>query len=350
MLNNAMLQTREVKDKKVLTINGTDLEIYTKSAIFLQDDSKIKDWVEMKVVINIKKMISLLKAMRKEEIVIDITSTTERASVTIENENGSYQIDSMIEEGFPEQQEVNNSETYITGEGAWKRIEGLFEYCTDDDLRPVMTCVHIVASEEQTYIEATDAHKLARIEIGNNFLGSKIDLMIPPRARGILKTLKGENIKVRYDDKNLYILNGKTKISIRLTEGQYPNVSAVIPEDNDSIPNITCSRLELISVLTKLSISLDSISVVIFKPDGMFTKLSAENLDMKLSAREDLATTIVGEPSRIGFNPNILKSMLRNMTGKDVKIRIDAENRAALLFDDNEDTTYLLMPSMINKK
>jgi DNA polymerase-3 subunit beta len=51
-----------------------------------------------------------------------------------------------------------------------------------------------------------------------------------------------------------------------------------------------------------------------------------------------------GEPLEIGFNAEFLKEGLESVEGDDVRMKLISSLRPAVLTDEGEDFTYLVMP------
>jgi len=76
--------------------------------------------------------------------------------------------------------------------------------------------------------------------------------------------------------------------------------------------------------------------------DGELT-VSAQTQDVG-EAREALPVAFSGEPLEIGFNAEFLKEGLESVEGEDVKMKLISPLRPAILTDEADDFTYLVMP------
>ena len=60
--------------------------------------------------------------------------------------------------------------------------------------------------------------------------------------------------------------------------------------------------------------------------------------------RETLPVPFAGEPLEIGFNAEFLREGLESVEGDDVKMKLISPLRPAILTDEADDFTYLVMP------
>ncbi|HEY3462008.1 MAG TPA: DNA polymerase III subunit beta, partial [Gaiellaceae bacterium] len=71
--------------------------------------------------------------------------------------------------------------------------------------------------------------------------------------------------------------------------------------------------------------------------------VSAQTQDIG-EARESLPVAFTGEPLEIGFNAEFLREGLESVEGDDVKMKLISPLRPAILTDEGDDFTYLVMP------
>ena len=71
--------------------------------------------------------------------------------------------------------------------------------------------------------------------------------------------------------------------------------------------------------------------------------ISAQSQDVGETV-ESLPAAYTGEPLEIGFNAEFLKEGLESVEGDDVKMKLISPLRPAILTDEADDFTYLVMP------
>jgi hypothetical protein len=112
--------------------------------------------------------------------------------------------------------------------------------CSDDDLRPVMSCVCV----DKEYTFASDVHILVRHKTSELFTDAFIEslpegqILIPRKAIFLVCQKMTTEVSLS-DDKKLFQIHRKDEsiISFKLfTDGTYPNGNSVIPDLKDMKP------------------------------------------------------------------------------------------------------------------
>ena len=345
-LTYALFETKTLGENKLLIISGTDLLISARKAIFLENKD-ISEWVEDgKYIIDIKKMIALLKTFSQERIYLEITGE-ENHTVNIVTEKANYMIDNIsIDNEFPEIFEAKENPITLTKD-IWKTISMLQEYAGTDELRPIMTGIHLVNNSDELIIEATDAHMLGRIKL-DSISDDSIDIVIPSAVSKITKYFE-ETTVMTFSDKNITIKSDTIKYTLRLIEGKYPNVESVLP-DITKADSISIDRKYLINVINRMNISVkDERCKIAFKPSGMFLNVSAENLEYNLMSEEDISAELSNaEFQPFALNGNFLSIILSNLTSKDVLLHLIDPRRAVTVIDPEiNGLVHIIMPVIL---
>jgi len=345
-LTYALFETKTLGENKLLIISGTDLLISARKAIFLENKD-ISEWVEDgKYIIDIKKMIALLKTFSQERIYLEITGE-ENHTVNIVTEKANYMIDNIsIDNEFPEIFEAKENPITLTKD-IWKTISMLQEYAGTDELRPIMTGIHLVNNSDELIIEATDAHMLGRIKL-DSISDDSIDIVIPSAVSKITKYFE-ETTVMTFSDKNITIKSDTIKYTLRLIEGKYPNVESVLP-DITKADSISIDRKYLINVINRMNISVkDERCKIAFKPSGMFLNVSAENLEYNLMSEEDISAELSNaEFQPFALNGNFLSIILSNLTSKDVLLHLIDPRRAVTVIDPEiNGLVHIIMPVVL---
>jgi hypothetical protein len=119
------------------------------------------------------------------------------------------------------------------------RFPKLHLVCSDDDLRPVISCVCV----DKEYTFASDAHILVRHKTSEIFKDAFIEslpegqILIPGKAIFFVcqKMTTGVSLS---DDKKLFQIHRKDEsvISFKLFTGTYPKANNIIPDPKDMKP------------------------------------------------------------------------------------------------------------------
>jgi DNA polymerase-3 subunit beta len=143
----------------------------------------------------------------------------------------------------------------------------------------------------------------------------------------------------------LFVL-GRTILSSRLIDGQFPNYRQLLPESFEH--ELRVAVTELTDVVRRISLLAQKNAPLrlAFKP-GELT-VSAQTPDVG-EALESLPVAFQGEPLEIGFNPDFLRDGLEAIDEGDVLLKLISPLRPGLIeAADESGFKYLIMPIRLN--
>ena len=301
-------------------------------------------------------------------ILLDIMKNFSDAPVTVSVDTDTLAVELLSGEGrfklvghksdeFPQIPAMENTQTWEIPAGVLSAGFEKTVFATgNDEVRPIMSGVFVEMSENYMTFVATDAHKLVRyrrLDVHSDVLASFIMPKKPiNQLKNILAGFGEEVVKVEFNQTNASFLFGDYVLVCRLVEGRYPNVEAVIPQNN---PNqLIIDRQLFLSALRRVAVfSSKATRQVRFRISGQELLLTAEDIDFYNEAKERLTCNYTGDDMEIGFNSHFFQEMLSNISSENVKLEMSAPNRAGILTpveseNANEDLLMLLMPVMLN--
>ena len=330
-----------------LTITASDLQtsMITELEVEAKEDGSIA--------IPAKILLETLRNLPEQPVTFSIDADT--YSIEINSDNGRYKLSGENATDFPKIPTVSDGYSVNMSSGVLAQAINSTIYATsNDELRPAMTGVYIKLDETNTTFVATDSHRLIRyrrVDIASDMAHSMI---IPRKALTLLKaTLPSENtnVNLEFNASNAFFSFNNVKMICRLIDERFPDYENVIPSDNENTMNI--NKAELLSSLKRIAIYANKTThQVRLKITGSELMISAEDLDFSNEANERLSCEHDGEDIEIGFNAKFLIEMLNNLDAKEITLKLNAPNRAGILFpvekDENEDILLLVMPVMLN--
>ncbi len=233
----------------------------------------------------------------------------------------------------------------------------LFAAATDEG-RPTLTGVRLSTEGGKTQITATDGYRLSVKTVSLGAAGP-LDMIVPARPLGeVVKIGQEEKAATevflgRQKDANqLTCVVGDTEVSTRLIDGEYPNVSAIIPTSHTTRMLVEKESF-LRAVKSAAVFSRDNANIVRLSLSGQKLTVSASSSQAGENEVE-VAAKIDGDGGEIAFNSRFLlelfsvfpeNELLFEMTGslnpgvfKPVKddsffhiimpVRVQAENSA----------------------
>ena len=299
-------------------------------------------------------LLEAVKGFSEQPITFDVDQQANIAKISYQNGMFSLPVESAYE--YPVTQTVSDSATEIVIESAVlaENINRSLFATAQDELRPVMNGIYFDLTPECLAIVASDGHKLVRNKILNIHSDQPASFILPKKPASLLKTLlskDGEDVIIRFDERNALIDYTDGEITCRLIEGRYPNYNSVIPQSN---PNqLTVDRQGLLAALRRVQpFSSDSSNLIRFHVEGGTLQLDAEDYDFSKTATERMACQYEGQPMSIGFKGSSFIEILGNFDCSEVLIQLADPSRAGLVLpteqSENQDVLMLMMPMLIN--
>lgn len=223
-------------------------------------------------------------------------------------------------------------------------------FVTDDMLRPQMGCVYLYRRDGELGCVGTDGHKLFYDHIEDD--GDKFEYLISKKAvKAICNAAKtNDSLTFKISSSNVTVLGDGVTVISRHLKARYPNHKAVIPRENKI--EVVANKKEMIESVNRCVIGASqATSLIKLELDGMNMKLSAEDIDFSVKAKEEIMVSANGNIT-IGFKATYLLEILNSIITDDVLIKMNDATRPALFHECNEgkissEKICLLMPMVI---
>ena len=299
-------------------------------------------------------LLDAVKGISEQPITFDVNQNDNVAKIAYQNGQFTLPIENADE--FPQAQEVGEAAATINMPNnilADNINRSLFA-TAQDELRPVMNGIYFDLTPDCLAIVASDGHKLVRNKVFSVKRDQPASFILPKKPATLLKGIlakDGNEVIIRFDERNVEIDLGDTQIKCRLIEGRYPNYNSVIPQSN---PNqLTVDRLGLLSALRRVQpFANDSSNLIRFRVENGTLQLNAEDYDFAKNATESMACDYNGMPMSIGFKGSSFIEILSNFDCPEVVIQLADPSRAGLVLPseqpENQDVLMLMMPMLIN--
>ena len=308
---------------------------------------------EGNIAIPAKLLLDILKTFSNQILTFIINN--DNFSIEISSENGNYNLAGENAEDFPKVTELSEeNEISMPSEDLLKAIN-YTTFCTsaDESIRPVMSGVFMEIENEKISFVATDAHKLTKYTYYKKDINFVNSFIIPKKPLQVIKHIIDDslNLKINFNESNIFFSFANFKISCRLIEGKYPDYNAVIPTENPY--KLQLDKSLFLNSLKRVSLfSNKSSNAIKLKIAGSEIIISSEDLDFSNKAEERLECEYEGDNIEIGFNSKFLIELLNHLDENEIEIKLDTPNSACIITRVNEvekDTILMLiMPIMLN--
>ena len=189
----------------------------------------------------------------------------------LKSASGKFQIRTISADEFPPLPMIENDDfielpTITITEG----LRGVLFASSNDELKQVLTGVHLKGTADSLEFAATDGHRLSVVEA---MFSSEIDnkkeqtlktknsnefsVTIPAKAlRELEKIIHNNNdfevIQLQIDDLQVIFYLGKQKLTIRKLDGNYPKYSMLIPQKFEHV--ISLDRKNFLNSLERVAV------------------------------------------------------------------------------------------------
>jgi DNA polymerase-3 subunit beta len=224
----------------------------------------------------------------------------------------------------------------------------------EEDSRPTMTGIYFDIFPENIVFVATDAHKLAKL----NILDAKPDLtgsfILPKKPCIALKAIlskSDDDIKISFDETNIRFELPNFTMICRQIEGRYPSYNTVIQQNNPL--KMIIDRGSLLASVKMVKPTSDmGTGLIKMKITENKLHISSQNIDFATSAEDTLVCQYSDEPLEIGFKGKLLEEILSNISSTEVIFELADTGKAGLIVpmqnNENEDLVMLLMPMFLS--
>ncbi len=319
-----------------ITLTATDFNIGIITVI------PVKPSITGAITVPAKKLAEIIKELPDEIISISVKKNN---IINIECGNSNFKIMGLSEEEFSKPPEFKDK-NYITLKQA--RLKTLLRRtgfaAGHDEIRHVLNGILFVLKPSHLRLVATDGRCLAmteeKMQLPKTLEGKFI---LPAKAVSELDRMLTDDgdVKISVAEKQVMFDTGTTKLVSRLIEGEFPNYERVIPEEAKD--KMVVSRTALLGAIKRVALFTS--------PDSMFIRVDASKDKIVLSksdphtgeARVALDVQYKGKDLSIGFNPDYLVSLLKNVDQETVALElVDAEKPGVVRIAD--EYVYVVMP------
>lgn len=337
ILFNILLET--MKNNKIRLV-ATDLEIGIISTI----DAEVQE--EGTISIPAKKISDIVKELPSEKISL---SAKKNNQIIIKCEKSTFKMMGLPKDEFPKVPELVDKDALTLPQKLLKTMLNMTLFAVSkDETRYILTGVLFMAMESKLRLVATDGRRLATIEKEIPKSGGLVKkVIIPVKAVSELtRILKDEGeVKISFSENQLSFELDDTSLITRLIEGEYPNYEQVIPKQVE----------EKIRLNKDLFYSATKRASLFTTPDSQSIKLEALKNKLIISksaqdgseSREEIDCDYNGEEMTIGFNPNYLMDVLKNIDEEEVGFELTSPDKPGVIRAGGNSYIYIILPMQL---
>lgn len=324
---------------ETIVFTATDLDIGIVSEV------KIKPAAEGSITVPAKKFNDIIKELPNEELSISVKKNN---MVHIECERNTFKIMGLAKDEYPQLPEFKDRSFITIQQKKLKTMLKMTSFAvSSDETRYVLNGILFVIRPTHMRLVATDGRRLALTEDKAEFPKTpERKLIVPTKAVNELVRVLGDDgdVKILFGDTQVLFDAGPTKLVSRLIEGDFPNYEQVIPKE---------SKDKLLSPTDKFLSALRRVALFT-NPDSMAIKIDLNRDKMILSkstpylgeARVELDVDYKGKDLSVGFNPQYLIDILKNMDQETVNFELVDSEKPGVVRTGSE-YVYVVLPMQL---
>ncbi len=329
----------ETEGKNSVKLVGTDLEI----AITTYIPADVQE--EGSVTTPAKKLYDIVRELPEGDVSF---AAAKNSAVHLECGKSNFRIMGLPKDDFPEVPAFTREKAIRLSSAALREGLRLTAFAVSrDETRYVLNGILMHVGPEGVRLVATDGRRLAFYEKKEKVdTQEALDFILPTKAVQEVAKLLEENEEVELVAlKNQVLFHfGKTYVVSRLIEGHFPNYEQVIPKEERTRSCVDREKFLQAVRRAQLLTSPESQSV---KVDLLKGKLLVSSRSPNLGeAREELEAEFEGTDVAIGFNPQYLQDVLKNLDVEKVTLGVTEPDKPGLL-KGKDDYLYVIMPMQL---
>src|SRR5579864_8921157 len=258
--------------------------------------------------------------------------------------SASYTLNTFNPEDFPRLQELDAVQTFtVDRESLLETIQRVARAASRDESRPVLTGILVSFAGGKLVMAATDSYRLAVKETELSGTAPELEAIVPGRALQELARIatSGDEVEVGVQENQVVFSTNGVWLTTRRIDGQFPNYRQLLPETFEH--ELTMPRAELLDVVRRASVMIQRATPLQLRfADGEVTVVARTHEVGE--SKESMPVAYTGDPLEIGFNAEFLREGLESVEGDDVRMKLISPLRPAILTDEADDFTYLVMP------
>ena len=319
-----------------LRLAATDMELSLRASVQAQIEG------DGAIVLPGKTLTDIVRLLPADEVAIEHKPA--EAVVHVTSGSASYTLNMYNPEDFPRLPELDAVQTFsVDRESLLETIHRVARAASRDESRPVLTGILVSFAGGKIVMAATDSYRLAvkETEIGGN--APELEAIVPSRALQELARIAstGDTVEVGVHENQVLFSTDGAWLTTRRIDGQFPNYRQLLPEAFEH--ELTIPRVELLEVVRRAAVMIQRATPLQLRfADGEVTVVARTHEVGE--SQESMPVAYSGEPLEIGFNAEFLREGLESVQGDDVKMKLISPLRPAILTDEADDFTYLVMP------
>ncbi len=338
ILSNILIQSNGPDQ---ITLSGTDLELGIKT------ECPATVQLQGAVTVPAKKIYEIIRELGAGELEITVGKNN---AVNIKTNKSFFKIMGLEADDFPKLPEPAAEQSFELERTVLKECLSLTAFAISrDETRYTLNGVLAIFKNKKARFIATDGKRLASIEKDIDLPNDiALEVIIPTKTIAeVIKTIADGHgkTKITFAQNQIIFQIDETILISRLIEGRFPNYEQVIPKEVKTKTEI--NRQEFLACMKRVALltSQENQAVKIdFIKDRLLISSRSPNLG---EAKEEIPAKISGDDLTIGFNPNYVIDVLKNLDHETILLAMTDPDKPGLIKTE-DGYMYVVMPMQLS--
>jgi DNA polymerase-3 subunit beta len=320
ILSHILIETQQ--DSLRLTATDLDVGISCVIPVEIQEAGAIT--------LPAKKFGEIIKELPADNVNIN---TKKNNSVNIETELCQFKIMGLAKEEFPKLPEFKDKEVIKIEQATLKQMLNLTSFAVSfDETRYILNGILFRVNKNIITLVATDGKRLAIAERKlNQDTQKELSFIVPIKTiHELNRNLKeeGDLSLILGNNQALFDLGSVVVIS-RLIEGEFPDYRQVVPPASEQKMRLNREQFLLAARRASLLSTPDyqAVKLELFKNKLVLSKSTPDVGE----SREEVAVEYQGKETAIGFNPDYLIDVLKNLDAESVDFELSDSEKPGVI-------------------
>lgn len=332
------------QDKIIMITSNNEMSIKTEI-----NDSSIEIKETGNFIIPGSYFINIIKKLDSKTIEMELIENT----IVIKSNRSEFKLNSLSYDDYPNIEFIEGN-SFLMSSKMLKNIIKVTNYSTSlSERRPVLTGVNLNNVNNNLNCVSTDSFRLSKYNVELEEKIEDFNITIPSKTLSdiekIIDNYQG-NIKISIDkSKILFNLDNIMYQSV-LLEGNYPDVSNLIPKDFPIV--IKFNKEELLGALDRVSLLSpkekdNNINIIKFSlKKNQIVEISSTDDEIGKATEEIIPTdTVIGSQININFSSKYLLDALKSFVSNEITISFTGDTRPFVIkgeYDGN--LVHMILP------
>lgn len=334
-------------DTSGVRVTATNLEIAIETYIpkQVEEQQVVQVMQEGSVVLTARYFYDIIRNLPADEIVLD---RNQNDRTTIAAGESIYHLNGIDSEEFPRLPQISTTHVFSMPSDVLKNMIRQTVFATStEEIRPVLTGVLFSLKDNRLQLVATDSHRLSSreviVEAGPDM--SFNQTIVPGKSLQEVARLLPDNdslIDICIAEQQLFIKIKHTQFYTRLIDGQYPDITRMIPSSSKT--GLRTHTKKLLGAVQRASlIGSQEIRLQVNKDTLMITSKSPDIGEVSEKIHE---VNVTGDDLLIAFNAKFLLDSLRVIDSEKVQLEFQCLMSPCLIKEvGNDNFVQLLLPT-----